>query len=86
MPTKPLRLHGQVSTPPSLAPAPCLPSSVCRLCRVCFRKNNGLPDEAEDRPGTIVIDASVLHGDDGQCPMFMPRRIAIARLPYREVR
>ena len=82
-PENPRRLHGQVRTPPDVARAPCIPSQVGRLCREGDRRNTGLPTDAERRPWTVAIDASVLQL--APCPMFVPRPAAAAGLPYREV-
>ncbi len=54
---------------------PCHPSKPLLDCALCARHNPRLPQLAECRPQTIVINATVVTRD-GRCPLFEGREIA----------
>jgi hypothetical protein len=58
--------------PIAATPDPCAPSAPGPECSDCDRRRDDLPQLAECRPYTVVIDASVL--SIKPCPMHYRRR------------
>ncbi len=48
---------------------PCKPSTPLRECIRCLRYRPDLPELAESRPRTVVVDATVVRRPGTSCPM-----------------
>lgn len=65
---------------PRLGLDPCRPSCPQGDCANCVRFDlSGLPDDAEQRPRTVVIDASALRREGKGCGMYLRRSGSQAR-------
>lgn len=56
---------------------PCNPVTARAYCPLCLRHMPGLPHDAERRPHTVVMDASVLVVRQGSCPMFAAKPVPV---------